>query len=1138
MKQLKRITLVQFYLHEESDIDIHGATAFLGPNGSGKSTTLDAIQIAMLGGNLNYLNFNTQLVSSKRRRSIASYCLGQLRNPDKDSEIEARARDEARTYIILVFDDGTPGGTLSAGLCVEADCDSDKHEIKGLFILPGQALRANDCVIATETERRPLPYAEFREQARAQGKKVNRTPIFTDKSSEYVSELLYALNGERMPNPVRFMSAFVKSMTLKNVDSIDQFVRENVVEPNPVDVGTFRKQVEQFVSLRDLIKKTKQRISILTEICGDYERARSAERRIASLQAIFAIFNQESLAENLDECEQRQTLYREQQARAHAEAIEAKEKRDSISEELARLRLRLESDQSEQRRVYLDAQIRHYNELIRAFQQPELMRANRIINAIRDVLNDDELRSLRENMSGILERLLGARSSEIPGQQVTKAFQDLRDELVLLDSVVRQELSRLNDSLRECREEAEAMRRRISAATQTGRLLNDGPSQLLELLTSHGMFAKPISALATIVDSSWAPAIEAYLGGDRDALVVLEGDTQRAVKLLREARKNGARIDGAAIVQPVHLRDIDISPKNTSYAVGLFECTNETAQRFLWRKFGGMRLVDTEGELEQIKHALTRDGMLSQGGLTKSIRVCSASDLRLGKNVLDTASLSRKLATIQQQEDTLSKRQRRLDSLYKVLVNDESEESNSLVVSIDDARAHLGRAEQELVSLDVSHLDELHERQSKLEAEQQKFDRAYTEAIRLEGGFEEQARQCQNQKAELEYRAPSIREAARQAVANPLVDIIWMDERKDEIERSETSYEKRLSNVRKQQEDYEARMKRASDKALVTLANYVKEEQLDVQLSAMAWYDHFKWAVDERQKLTETQLHQYEAEAEQARLASEETLRSDIAMSLNDRFKEMELERRERNKLLDACPPFTGGERYRFSASVVPHYEPLVRHISQIANADQSLSLFSNEDDEVNDTLRQLVDAAAETGNANAILDYRQFYTFDLDIMVDGKRVDRMSNRQGAGSNGEHIAPMYIAAGAALAKAYRLNHRKENQGFGMMCLDEAFHGMDTTNAVATAKFLQSIGLQLIMAGPELERTKLAPISETIYDLDREGLDLLMDCTKFTLAANALMISDMPGSKMVEENAYRQLGFEPPSGTPSEEVTRV
>jgi chromosome segregation protein len=92
--------------------------------------------------------------------------------------------------------------------------------------------------------------------------------------------------------------------------------------------------------------------------------------------------------------------------------------------------------------------------------------------------------------------------------------------------------------------------------------------------------------------------------------------------------------------------------------------------------------------------------------------------------------------------------------------------------------------------------------------------------------------------------------------------------------------------------------------------------------------------------------------------------------------------------------------------------------------------------------------------------------------------------------------------------------------------------MDTINAVATARFLHNIGLQLIMAGPELERTKLAPITQTIYDLDREGLDLLMERTWFKPSANSLMVSDMPGENpQVMKNAYQQLGLEMPPESP-------
>ena len=1128
MKPLIRISLVQFYLHEAFDIEVEGSTAFLGPNGSGKSSTLDAIQIAMLGGNQQYARFNAQSVSNKQRRNLTGYCLGMLRNPDKDSDVVGRARDEARTYIILVFGDGTEAGTLSAGICVETDIDSDQHEVKGLFVLPGQSLKAADCVVYDGDDRRPIPFADFRENARERAKKIGRTAIFTDKSSEYVSELLYALNGERMPNPRRFMSAFVKSMTLKNVDSIDQFVREYVVEPNPVDIAAFRKQVEQFAALRDLILKTKARISQLAGILSNFDRAKSAERRIASLEAIRAVFDSEWLCEQIDDLVEQTETLSDQRKVAEGLAQQAKAGRDHKQQEVTALQVRLETDQNEQVRLRLEELIRSNKKLIAAYQYPELGRANRLINALRDLLDDEDFSGVRTMVKAVVDGLVSARSEDDPGAAVAARLQEIESELVPIRAAAGTKLSAATKQRDTLAEERNATRRRIAAASQTGRLLNDGAALLLELLDREGMKAQPVSALARISDSNWAPAIEAYLGGDRDALVVTDGNPRDAVKILREARRKGDRVDGAAVIQPNHLRKVDIAARGNEFAVGILESENDTARRFLWQKFGSMRLVDTEMELETYSRAITRDGMLSQGGLTKSIRVTPVSDLRVGKDLEDTSDLSRHVADLQGQLERLDKRLERLGTLEKTL-SDQDMADDGIGSKLAEAAEAIKDTEQQLVLLDLSHLDEIRTTLGANRAEYKRLDEKYTKNDRLAVGLNEQITNRVSEKQKLENQLPALREAETVATASALVNLESMDELKDEIERAESHYEKRIAEVDKKLSNNHARLKAAEERAYIELSRYVQDERLDVQVSDMHWHDRFNWTVEEKHKLADTQLQNYEVEADHARLASEETLRSDIAMSLHDRFREMDLERRERNKILDSCPPFTGGERYRFTTRVVPHYESLVRYINQIASNDQNLSLFSDNPDEINETLRDLVEVAAESGNTGAVLDYRQFYTFDLDIMVDGKRVDRMSNRQGAGSNGEHIAPMYVAAGAALAKAYRLHNRKGQQnGIGLICLDEAFHGMDTTNAVATARFLQNIGLQLIMAGPELERTKLAPITQTIYDLDREGLDLLMERTKFKPAANALMVSDMPGENpQLMQDAYQQLGLEPP-----------
>lgn len=798
------------------------------------------------------------------------------------------------------------------------------------------------------------------------------------------------------------------------------------------------------------------------------------------------------------------------------------------------MKAQLHSDDNEQRRLRLEDQILANKDLIEAYQQPGIAQVNRLINALRDVIDEADFEKERKTVSSIIEAFVTARSDDQPGAAVEKVLKDTRQAVEEIQKLAENQLESSRKNKEKISEELEATRRTITAAKKTGRLLNDGAIVLMEMLEQEGIIAQPISALASISDPSWAQALEAYLGNDRDALVITEGVTRDAVSILRKARSQGYRVSGASVVQPHHLQNVDIADKSLEFAVGVIETQNDTARRFLWNKFGNMRLVDTEEELEIHPRSITRDGMLSQGGLTKSIRLAPISDLRVGKQFEDTSELARHVVELDNEVSNLKKLIGRLEVLTRVIATpDKDLDDESGLNKLLASQQAIDSANKQISALDLSHLDEIRTSVEKLESEHGSLDEEFNQNDRLAAGLAQQIADRQKNKDELNLNLPAVQEEEHRATSNPLVNAEYLDQLKDEIERANDEYPERLRDVTNKIEHNQPRLNNAILKATNELTNYVRDERLDVQVMAMTdWHDRYHWSNGERNKLTSTQLQNYETEAEEARKASEETLRNDIAMSLNDRFNEMELERRDRNKILQSCPPFTGGERYRFVSSPVSHYEALVRYIEQIAKDEQSLSLFSENPDEINETLRELVEAAAETGNASSVLDYRQFFTFDLDILVDGKRVDRMSNRQGAGSNGEHIAPMYVAAGAALAKAYRLHNRKGQQkSTGIMCLDEAFHGMDTTNAVATARFLQNLGLQLIMAGPELERTKLAPITQTIYDLDREGIDLMMIRTKYKEAANKLMVSDMPGENpQVMVDALSQLGFELPTNS--------
>jgi uncharacterized protein YPO0396 len=96
-----------------------------------------------------------------------------------------------------------------------------------------------------------------------------------------------------------------------------------------------------------------------------------------------------------------------------------------------------------------------------------------------------------------------------------------------------------------------------------------------------------------------------------------------------------------------------------------------------------------------------------------------------------------------------------------------------------------------------------------------------------------------------------------------------------------------------------------------------------------------------------------------------------------------------------------------------------------------------------------------------------------------------LSKRFGPASGGEHRTPVYLIFGAALAAAYGKS-KGSTAGGGIMLLDEAFEKMDPQNVRATVQYLNALGLQLIMAGPESDQAKLSSFLSIYYDMSRFG----------------------------------------------------
>ena len=150
MKYLESIKVVQFFLYEQQEFSIKKITGVFGPNGSGKSSMLDASQIALFGGNSNLLALNAQADDNSTTRNIRSYCLGQYGpNP------EDRVRDQATTYITLLFRDSQTNLPITVGVCIYASIEKDGHEVLGRYVLHGIELSMGDHLETIDGDEQP-----------------------------------------------------------------------------------------------------------------------------------------------------------------------------------------------------------------------------------------------------------------------------------------------------------------------------------------------------------------------------------------------------------------------------------------------------------------------------------------------------------------------------------------------------------------------------------------------------------------------------------------------------------------------------------------------------------------------------------------------------------------------------------------------------------------------------------------------------------------------------------------------------------------------------------------------------------------------------------------------------------------------
>ena len=1092
MKRLESVKLIQFFLFEREELVIRDITGVFGRNGSGKSAFLDAVQIAMMGGNSNLMAFNAQ-ADEKTTRSLRAYCLGQY-----GSSNDQRIRDNATTYITLVWRDTETNEPTSMGVCLSASFDSETHTVLGRYLARGVELAMSDHLETIDGREHPREWRTFRHHLQERSRITSEDPLFED-SRRYITAAMIALRGGGgVPAYEAFTRAFKFALRMRFDKSVDNIVRHDVLESRPTNIRKFRELTDQFSKLNNMVAYVKKKIDDGGKVADGFAAAMRETRRAVTWKGLSLAARRACASE----------AYNEATAKCEGAETTLAERKQAV--EAAGQRVKKRETEHDHYRDLMEAHSAHKDH---AQAQSDLASAESRNN------------SKRKDLSGHLgdiQRLLAANAGnphltafQQEMNESAKAVAALANDLDSLTEAVAERairpvvklssriVSSLFQSIRTIESQIDELDQEIETAkgslerVRSGRAPLSVPAQtLLTELRDNGLSPSPVCDVVQITDPDWQPVIEAFLGRNVEALLVDGPDEKKAFAIYRGM--GGRRAVYGVKIAMASRQKTGESARPGSVAE-LIEGSNPAAVAYLRRQFGDILRASTNDEALSGARTLTKDGMLVGPGSFERLECVAASMLKIGAaGAGQIAGLSESLVRLRDRNNKLTSEAGALkavagalsalayDSGYRLIIG--------AVAAAHEASTDLEKATARVSATTDTEYRALCARVAVLVAELPK-DRANKEKAVVEAPKAESAKV-------VAYEAKVLAEKVRSEIGtetdaireHPDYDKLFASVQWDGLlSRFDENYEGMAAHCVDRSASCEREAQKLSRIATGSFSTYLAEYRESPGQDVFDdWRKSAEWIAIQVERLHGTELLQHEERAAEAYRASQETFRTDVAIALSNNLDVLDETIERLNGALKDCPVFSNGERYQFVRTVRPDLKPLLLFVKDVASFGASGDLFGGPGEippEFEALLREKV-APGRSGVSSPLDDYREFFEFDIEIKREDpitrelKPVGLLSKRLGTGSGGEHRAPLYVIAGAALASAYRLDKRNRD-GMSLILLDEAFDKMDLTNMIATMRYLEELGLQVVMASPGENQAALTAFLHRYYEIQRD-----------------------------------------------------
>src|SRR5690606_1219071 len=451
----------------------------------------------------------------------------------------------------------------------------------------------------------------------------------------------------------------------------------------------------------------------------------------------------------------------------------------------------------------------------------------------------------------------------------------------------------------------------------------------------------------------------------------------------------------------------------------LLEGVNADALAFLRRQLGELRCVETEAELVRSRQGLTRDGLLSRGGSIERLRLPAAGDLRIGAsdNRARVRVLHEEIERAEQLLRQIEPQLRRADDCQRGLARlaDADAVAQALHERVLEhrqaAERYRGAQESRRSAPDPDPLrlsEQLHALKAQLAACEQRADALVGQEAVAASNLERTRGLLDG----LRQQEELVARRAVEAFADPDVDPNRVERQREELDEKYPSLEERAQRCEERAKDSDAQLGRLLPEAWSGLAQDAGDHAIELDFDASTWRPARSLLQRELTQLRDTELVQYEAEAQQAYTTAVDTFRTGVASTLYDNFTRLKTQIATLNRTLRGSPACSNNERYQFHYEVLPEFRELHRFIQRAADIGGEDTLFESAG-QVPEAFRALVEDKAAAHVANSPLDdYRRFFRFEVQIRQEDRVIGNLSERMRSGSGGEHRAPLYVIAGA------------------------------------------------------------------------------------------------------------------------------